>query len=62
MKVLKKGFTFGDWVPPIGEKNPNNIGDDNSTIYHFISTSLVAKISSILEDEIIIISTTIRRN
>ena len=52
--IKKRGFTFGDWVPPIGDdKTPNpHIGDDcYSTIYHFISTSLVAKISSILEDE-----------
>ena len=52
--IKKRGFTFGDWVPPIGDdRTPNpHIGDDcYSTIYHFISTSLVAKISSILEDE-----------
>ena len=52
--IKKRGFTFGDWVPPIGDdRTPNpHIGDDcYSTIYHFISTSLVAKISSILENE-----------
>ena len=52
--IKKRGFTFGDWVPPVGDdRTPNpHIGDDcYSTIYHFISTSLVTKISKILGDE-----------
>jgi alpha-L-rhamnosidase len=52
--IKLRGFTFGDWVPPIGDDtNPNpHIGDDcYSTIYHFISNSLLSKISKILGDE-----------
>tara|TARA_B100000963_G_scaffold14809_2_gene11362 strand:+ start:2887 stop:5415 length:2529 start_codon:yes stop_codon:yes gene_type:complete len=52
--IKLRGFTFGDWVPPIGDdRTPNpHIGDDcYSTIYHFISTSLLSKISKLLGDE-----------
>ena len=52
--IKLRGFTFGDWVPPIGDdRTPNpHIGDDcYSTIYHFISNSLLSKISKILGDE-----------
>lgn len=52
--IKLRGFTFGDWVPPIGDdRGPNpHIGDDcYSTIYHFISTSLLSKISNVLGDE-----------
>ena len=52
--IRLRGFTFGDWVPPVGDdRTPNpHIGDDcYSTIYHFISTSLLSKISKIIGDK-----------
>ena len=52
--IKLRGFTFGDWVAPTGKDFPpfsDHISDDcYSTIYYFISTSIVAKISKILGD------------
>lgn len=48
-----KGFTFGDWLQPIGDnrKPRPTIGDDcAATLYHYISTDLVAKIATVLGD------------
>lgn len=48
---MVKGFTFGDWLQPIGDnrKPRPTIGDDcAATIYHFISTALTSKIAGIL--------------
>lgn len=45
------GFTFGDWVQPVGDnrKPRPTIGDDcAATIYHFITTDLIAKIAEVL--------------
>ncbi|EYD75431.1 Alfa-L-rhamnosidase [Rubellimicrobium mesophilum DSM 19309] len=51
-----KGFTFGDWLQPQAQpgqvdnqKAATTIGDDAAaTIYHFISTTLVARIADLL--------------
>jgi alpha-L-rhamnosidase len=46
-----KGFTFGDWLQPIGDnrKPRPTIGDDcAATLYHFISTDLTARIAGIV--------------
>jgi alpha-L-rhamnosidase len=46
-----KGFTFGDWLQPIGDnrKPRPTIGDDcAATLYHAISTGLAAKIAHII--------------
>ena len=48
-----KGFTFGDWIQPIGDnrKPRPTIGDDcAATLYHFISTDLAARIAGIIGD------------
>ncbi|MEY1557763.1 family 78 glycoside hydrolase catalytic domain [Yoonia sp. R2331] len=48
------GFTFGDWVQPVGDnrKPRPTIGDDcAATIYHFITTDLIAKIAKVLGHE-----------
>ncbi len=45
------GFSFGDWLQPIGDnrKPRPTIGDDcAATLYHFISTDIVAKVAGIL--------------
>ena len=49
-----RGFSFGDWLQPSGstEKPFPVIGDDASaTIYHYISTRLVARIAALLGDK-----------
>jgi alpha-L-rhamnosidase len=46
-----KGFTFGDWIQPIGDnrKPRPTISDEcAATLYHGISTQLAAKIAAIL--------------
>lgn len=46
-----KGFTFGDWLQPVGDnrKPRPTVGDDcAATLYHFISTDLVARIAAVL--------------
>jgi alpha-L-rhamnosidase len=46
-----KGFTFGDWLQPIGDdrKPRPTIADDcAATLYHFISTDLSAKIAGLI--------------
>jgi alpha-L-rhamnosidase len=48
-----RGFTFGDWLQPVGDnrKPRPTISDDcAATIYHFISTTLMAKIAGVLGD------------
>ena len=50
----ERGFTFGDWLQPVGGRWPmqkpfRTIGDDASaTIYHFISSDLTAKAAEVL--------------
>lgn len=47
------GFTFGDWIQPVGDNRkprPTIADDCAATIYHFISTDLVAKIAALLGD------------
>ena len=47
----RDGFTFGDWLQPVGDnrKPRPTIGDDcAATLYHYISTDLVARIAGIL--------------
>jgi alpha-L-rhamnosidase len=47
----KKGFTFGDWLQPIGDnrKPRPTIGDDcAATLYHYISASTAARIAGVL--------------
>lgn len=49
----EKGFTFGDWLQPVGDsrKPRPTIGDDcAATIYHFISTDLAARIAGLIKD------------
>ena len=52
-----RGFTFGDWLQPVGGKWPREkpfrtIGDDAAaTIYLFISASLTARAARIAGDE-----------
>jgi len=51
-KWPENGFTFGDWLQPVGDnrKPRPTIGDDcAATLYHFISTDLTARIAGILE-------------
>ena len=46
-----RGFTFGDWLQPVGDNRkprPTIADDCAATIYHFISTSLIARIADIL--------------
>ena len=55
----QRGFTFGDWLQPQAhpdqpdaQKAVPTIGDDAAaTIYHFITTDLVAKIAGVLGEE-----------
>ena len=50
-----KGFTFGDWLQPIGDNRkprPTIADDCAATLYHFISTDLTARIAGIIGDEI----------
>ncbi|MEX2693031.1 alpha-L-rhamnosidase [Rhizobium mongolense] len=51
-----RGFTFGDWLQPTGDsvKPRPTISDDcAATLYHFISTDLLARIAGVLgEDEL----------
>jgi alpha-L-rhamnosidase len=46
-----KGFTFGDWLQPVGDNRtprPTIAADCAATLYHFISTDLAARIAGIL--------------
>lgn len=46
-----KGFTFGDWLQPVGDNRkprPTIADDCAATLYHFISTDLSARIAGIL--------------
>lgn len=48
-----KGFTFGDWLQPVGDNRkprPTIADDCAATIYHFISTDLAAKIAGVIGD------------
>jgi alpha-L-rhamnosidase len=48
-----RGFTFGDWLQPVGDNRkprPTIADDCAATIYHFISTSLIARIADVLGD------------
>lgn len=49
----KKGFTFGDWLQPVGDNRlprPTISTDCAATIYHFISTDLAARIAGVIGD------------
>ncbi|MEX2694969.1 family 78 glycoside hydrolase catalytic domain [Rhizobium mongolense] len=49
-----RGFTFGDWLQPIGDNRkprPTVADDCAATLYHFISTDLLAKIAAILGNQ-----------
>ncbi len=49
-----KGFTFGDWIQPVGDNRkprPTIADDCAATIYHFISTDLAAKIAGLIGEE-----------
>ncbi|WP_342239826.1 family 78 glycoside hydrolase catalytic domain [Inquilinus sp. OTU3971] len=49
----ERGFTFGDWLQPIGDNRkprPTIADDCAATIYHFISTDLLARIAGVLGD------------
>lgn len=46
-----KGFTFGDWLQPIGDNRkprPTIADDCAATIYHYISTDLAGRIAAII--------------
>lgn len=46
-----RGFTFGDWLQPVGDNRkprPTIADDCAATLYHFISTELVARIAGVL--------------
>ncbi len=46
-----RGFTFGDWLQPVGDNRkprPTIADDCAATLYHFISTDLLAKIAATL--------------
>ncbi|MEK1932093.1 MAG: family 78 glycoside hydrolase catalytic domain [Pararhizobium sp.] len=46
-----KGFTFGDWLQPVGDNRkprPTIADDCAATLYHFISTDLAARIAEII--------------
>ena len=46
-----KGFTFGDWLQPVGDNRkprPTIADDCAATLYHFISTDLAAKIARVI--------------
>lgn len=48
------GFTFGDWLQPIGDNRkprPTIADDCAATLYHFISTDLAAKVAKLLGDD-----------
>jgi alpha-L-rhamnosidase len=48
-----RGFTFGDWLQPVGDNRkprPTIADDCAATIYHFISTTLIARIADVLGD------------
>ncbi len=46
-----RGFTFGDWLQPVGDNRkprPTIADDCAATLYHFISTELLARIAGVL--------------
>jgi alpha-L-rhamnosidase len=46
-----KGFTFGDWLQPVGDNRkprPTIADDCAATLYHFMSTDLAARIAEII--------------
>ncbi|MFP5075856.1 family 78 glycoside hydrolase catalytic domain [Rhizobium sp. YIM 134829] len=46
-----RGFTFGDWLQPVGDNRkprPTIADDCAATLYHFISTDLLARIAAVL--------------
>lgn len=48
-----KGFTFGDWIQPVGDNRkprPTIADDCAATIYHFISTDLAATIAGLIDN------------
>lgn len=47
----QKGFTFGDWLQPVGDNRlprPTIAADCAATLYHYISTDLAARIAGII--------------
>ncbi|ANL49044.1 alpha-L-rhamnosidase domain-containing protein (plasmid) [Rhizobium phaseoli] len=49
-----RGFTFGDWLQPVGDNRkprPTIADDCAATLYHFISTDLLAKIAAVLGED-----------
>ncbi|APO78486.1 alpha-L-rhamnosidase domain-containing protein (plasmid) [Rhizobium etli 8C-3] len=50
----ERGFTFGDWLQPTGDNRkprPTVADDCSATLYHFISTDLLAKIAGVLGNQ-----------
>lgn len=50
----EKGFTFGDWLQPVGDNRlprPTIAADCAATLYHYISTDLAAKTADILGED-----------
>ncbi|MFT4184178.1 MAG: family 78 glycoside hydrolase catalytic domain [Rhizobium sp.] len=48
-----RGFTFGDWLQPIGDNRkprPTIADDCAATFYHFISSDLLARIAAVTGD------------
>ncbi|KQS59316.1 alpha-L-rhamnosidase [Rhizobium sp. Leaf371] len=46
-----RGFTFGDWLQPVGDNRkprPTIADDCAATLYHFMSTALLARIAGVL--------------
>lgn len=47
----QKGFTFGDWLQPVGDNRlprPTIAADCAATLYHFISTDIAANVADII--------------
>ena len=52
--VFGEGWTFGDWLQPVGDnrKPRSTISDDcAATFYHYISTQLASKVAQILRED-----------
>ena len=52
--VFGEGWTFGDWLQPVGDnrKPRSTISDDcAATFYHYISTQLATKVAQILRED-----------
>ncbi|MBY5535865.1 family 78 glycoside hydrolase catalytic domain [Rhizobium leguminosarum] len=51
-----RGFTFGDWLQPVGDNRkprPTIADDCAATLYHFISTDLLAMIAATLGEHVL---------